>query len=616
MPRTPARFVGMPSAAQQATIDFWNHVAGIPGAVITMRKEELLGAGLEESHLLLGGFGYDRGRLQRTGTICIPNNNNTVNKQFLNLYRQFLYKGAELDIVERPTPEFYLYFDIDWKIPTDCAPELLEFAVHMAKKTGIDTELYRFKMGAEARWRAGQCGPIEEYIDHLLSLSIARRLQSVTKQFYPELGDGSDAWYVAIATVDDFAKAWRLASSRSAAASEKGKESVTKIGTHVHFPNLLVTKEQARQIRAYAVRDFCATFGEVPKEVMMTKSHTTGSFWDEAVDDSVYDSGLRMLKSMKPTLDRKGYDYSRVYDMTMLIDGKTGFDNRSRFAIEGSRDTRFRKCSIRCSDTITKRDKDGKKVTLTRHERMLVLGFKLPELYAGLEMTVTPITAKAFRSMFGEDKLDRIKRKHIEMGFEEGEAAARAAYEMDMHHANHMFAGGVLTAKGKRAKTGTVQGKVTTLYKGDARYDFAVEFVREHMAELHSGFDADKIQLTGVRLYKSSNNYHDLQVQTDSRLCMNRVKTKRGQNVPGLGEHENRRSASLYFIITKSSKSNTKLYFRQGCYSQSNESNQRRFGMECTRWCTSKASDPWAHIIPIDIPARVGEEIFPDCQPS
>jgi len=607
----------MPSAARQATINFWNHVAEqIPGSVLTMNKEDLLGAGLEESHLLLGGYGHDRGRLQHTGTICIPNNNNAVAKQFLNLYRQYLYRGAELDVVERPTPEFYLYFDVDWKIPTDCAEELLEFAVHMAKKTGIDTATHRFKMGSEARWRSGQCGPIEEYVDHLVSLSVARRLQSIAKQFFPELGDTSDAWYVAVAGVDDFAKTWRMARNRPAAAREKAKET-TKIGIHVHFPNLLVTTEQARQIRAFAVRDFCVTFGEVPKGVILVKSHTTGSFWDEAIDDSVYDSGLRMLKSMKMMHDRsKGYDHTRVYDMTMLLDGKTGMDNRSRFAIEGSRDTRFRKCSIRCADIITKRDKEGKKVTLTRHERMLALGFKLPELYVGMEKPVAPITAKAFRSMFGEDKLARIKRKHIEMGFEEDEAATRAGYEMEMHHANHMFAGGVLTAKGKRAKTGTVKGKVTTLFEGDPRYAFAIEFVKEHMQELHPGFNPIKVRLTGVRLYKSSTRYHDLQVQTDSRLCMNRVKCHRGHNVPGLGEHENRRSASLYFVISKSSQSNTKLYFRQGCYSQSNEPNQRRFGMECTRWCTTKASDPVAHIIPVDVPARVGEEMFPDCQPQ
>lgn len=617
MPRRTDDSGRMPTPAEVTTVKFWNHVAEeIEGSVLTMSKEELLSAGLEESHLLLGGFKYNKGRLLHTGTICVPNNSHGVVKKFLNLYRQYFFLGAELDVVERPTPEFYLYFDVDWKIPTDCAAALLDFAVHMAKQSGVDTATHRFKMGSEARWRSGQCGPIEEYIDHLVSLAISRRLQTVAKEFFPLMKDKANPWYVAVATVENFARTWKLAQNRTPAMREKNKQT-TKIGIHVHFTNLLVTKEQAREIRAYAVRDFCVVFGEVPAEVILAKGHTTGSFWDEAIDDSVYDSGLRMLGSMKPTHDRKALDHTRIYDMTMLLDGKTGMDNRSRFAIDGARDTRFRKCSIRCSDIITRRDKVGKKINVTRHEEMLGLGYKIPELFVGLDRQVAPITDKAFRSMFGEDKLDRIKRKHIELGFPEEEAAKRAAYEMEMHHANHMFAGGMITnSRGKRIKAGTVRGKVTTLYKDDERYRFATDFVQEHMHELHPEFDPDKIKLTGVRLYKSSAHYHDLQVQTDSRLCMNRIRIKRGERVIGLGEHENRRSASLYFIISKWSGCNTKLDLRQGCYSQSAEPNQRRFGMACNKWCTSRSTDPVAHIVPIKIPEHVGVSMFPDCQPS
>ena len=66
-----------------------------------------------------------------------------------------------------------------------------------------------------------------------------------------------------------------------------------KIGLHLHFPNLLVTRHEAKLIRASAV---LALENKIPFE----KEARIDGGWDEVLDGCVYDAnGLRMLGSCK-----------------------------------------------------------------------------------------------------------------------------------------------------------------------------------------------------------------------------------------------------------------------------------------------------------------------------
>ena len=115
--------------------------------------------------------------------------------------------------------------------------------------------------------------------------SSVNTIQRSTRRFFPDVDD---------AAAEELLQCIICAPDKEVQHfyNEAGEEVSVKIGIHLHFPNLLVTDEHAKLIRAAAVaaleKDFPFNRNVLPEG------------WDGVIDCSVYDSnGLRMLKSFK-----------------------------------------------------------------------------------------------------------------------------------------------------------------------------------------------------------------------------------------------------------------------------------------------------------------------------
>lgn len=351
---------------------------------------------------------------------------------------------------------------------------------------------------------------------------------------------------------------------------EKNKQTFTKTGIHLIWPNVIVNSEKALFVRSAWIQRFETKFG----------LRHASNIWEDVFDRSVYEkNGLRMIGSSKleycPSCNGKPsktmacpisqcdgttgkYDAQSVYRVYDVLDrmGKSGKQGLAKHQKDPASEY------YRCTKMV-KRNNPG-----TRHERRFITynEFKTTSIRAKSEASSTPIEKPSwFDDSFFQDEIDNHKALFKPTPNER--KVRRGLLSTAMENINGAVREGI--------------AKLPRLPKNDSRVAAIQQWLKNH--DLPEGYRLPDVyrntEVIDVTM-RMGEKYPYFFVRTDSLFCFNKG-----------GEHSHN---NIYFLINERG-----MY--QKCFCQCETTEGRKFGL-----CRDYKSSPYT------LPNNVLKELYPE----
>lgn len=621
--------------SNNAAVRFYNSLNEINGFHTGFSAQELRQRNMEPSHTIMNGVEYTRGHMLHNGSLYAPSDKDGA-RQFATIYSQAINIGADLYISENRTLHFPLFFDIDCRLENETPTlnmlmalaaeakiplpkvvhdelENIMIANEIARANGINDKHNsnnsnnsnnNLEVTETIDLQAATTRLIDDDDDNSERMSLENAVPALTPVQFAWLMDaGLDGLAVIIQreliTFFPDAKPTDALFTAYLAKSTDDPRKTHSIGTgekikkglHIHFRHCIVNSERARRIRISVIdRVFRLAGGPFGPNQKMNRS-----FWEETIDENVYiGAGCRLVYSYKAEECPRKHAVARRQQAS----NQSSMEKGSIINVKDPAhdcDLCGGKRKVKVDRTYQGAYKlvNGKQIkdidfVGNVHRQVILCSIRVPPntaLTDGFSAAGKPeiqsnYTIREYEAQYGE----AAARKLTQTYGTSSETMQDYAAQTDSRH-REMCA---------QNDVGYNASSFQVLFRDDDRYVFAKTLIEMYVSKIHPDFNG--VEITHMKMQlpsaRSTTSMPSLYAYTNSRLCMNKtnyINGSFGDDTRSLASHDNRASASLFFVLHLRSTGEAELV--QCCFSRSNETNYRRSRKNCVDWTRTASNN-------------------------